>query len=87
MKLNETQIREYHEQGADSEELTTPYLEEGRLDLSAWARDTLSLSLPEQVLCREDCAGLCAGCGANLNDGACTCGSPVPDTRWSKLAE
>jgi uncharacterized protein len=79
--------REYHEQGADSEELTTPYLEEGRLDLSAWARDTLSLSLPEQVLCREDCAGLCAGCGANLNDGPCTCAPPVPDTRWSKLAE
>jgi uncharacterized protein len=79
--------REYHEQGADTEELTTPYLEDGRLDLSAWARDTLSLALPEQVLCREECAGLCAGCGANLNEEPCSCGPVEPDRRWSKLAE
>ena len=39
------------------------------LDLRAWARDALALALPAQIVCREDCLGLCAVCGANLNDG------------------
>ncbi len=43
--------------------------------------------VPEQILCRADCAGLCAGCGANLNDEECRCAPPEPDTRWSKLSE
>jgi uncharacterized protein len=80
--------REYHATGGDrSEETTTPYLEDDRLDLSAWARDAIALELPEKILCREDCAGLCAGCGTNLNVGSCTCPPPEPDPRFSKLAE
>ena len=38
----------------DSDELRTPYLEESKLDLHAWARDAIALSLPQQILCRED---------------------------------
>jgi len=70
-----------------SEELTTPYLEQDRLDLSAWARDVVALSLPERILCKADCAGLCPSCGADLNRGACACPPSEPDSRWSKLAE
>ena len=69
------------------EELKTPYLTDERLDLSAWARDAIALALPEKILCRADCAGLCAGCGADLNRETCACGPPEPDTRWAKLAE
>ncbi len=50
------------------EELSSPYLEDETLDLAGWARDALVLALPTQVLCREDCAGLCAVCAADLND-------------------
>ena len=38
------------------------------LDVSAWARDAIALALPEKILCRPDCAGLCGVCGKNLND-------------------
>ena len=79
--------REYQAVSADDEELRTPYLVDGRLDLSAWARDAVVLELPEKILCREDCAGLCAGCGADLNREACTCGPPEPDPRFAKLKE
>ena len=79
--------REYQASSGDSEELQTPYVAEGRLDLSSWARDAIALELPEKILCREDCAGLCAGCGADLNREACTCGPPEPDPRFSKLKE
>ncbi len=51
----------------DSEELRTPYLRENLLDLSAWGRDALVLELPDKILCRPDCAGLCAVCGRDLN--------------------
>jgi uncharacterized protein len=79
--------REYQAESADSDELRTPYLVEDRLDLSAWARDLVALALPEKILCREDCAGLCAGCGANLNREACTCPPVVAESRFAKLAE
>jgi uncharacterized protein len=79
--------REYQAESADSDELRTPYLADDRLDLSAWARDLVALSLPAQILCREDCAGLCAGCGANLNVEACRCPPQEHDERWNKLAQ
>ena len=36
-------------------------------------RDEILLEHPIRVLCRPDCRGLCAYCGANLNDGPCGC--------------
>jgi uncharacterized protein len=69
------------------DELRTPYLEDDRLDLSAWARDALALDLPDKILCRSDCAGLCPVCGKNLNREPHDHGEPEPDSRWSALAE
>ena len=80
--------REYQANNPDGlDELRTPYLSDDNLDLTAWSRDAVALALPEKILCREDCAGLCAGCGVNLNLAACICGPPEPDPRFSKLAE
>jgi uncharacterized protein len=70
-----------------SDELRTPYLEQDRLYLSAWARDALALELPDKILCRPDCAGLCPVCGKNLNEEPHDHGEAVPDSRWSALAE
>jgi uncharacterized protein len=79
--------REYQAESPDSEELRTPYLSDGRLELSQWARDAVALALPEKILCREECAGLCPGCGADRNSETCQCGPEEPDSRWAKLAE
>ena len=70
------------EGGADS-----PYVEEGELDIGAWARDAVALAVPAQVLCREDCAGLCPKCGANLNEDPSHEHPADRDPRWSKLDE
>jgi len=45
------------------------------------------LSIPMKLLCREDCQGICPGCGANLNQEACRCGEKPGDPRWEKLRE
>jgi uncharacterized protein len=70
------------------EELDSPYVENGRLDLYAWARDALALVLPATLLCVEDCAGLCPVCGTNLNHaGPEHAHEREPDSRWAKLSE
>ena len=45
-----------------------PYVEGYVLDLTAWVRDALAEALPPQILCSAECRGLCAVCGANLNE-------------------
>lgn len=44
-----------------------------RLDLRGQVRDHLLLEVPMTPRCREDCAGLCPRCGADLNDGVHVC--------------
>ena len=76
------------DQPGDVEELRSPYVDEEVLDMHAWARDALALALPVQLLCREDCAGLCAVCGTDLNAaGSDHAHERAPDPRWAKLGE
>jgi uncharacterized protein len=62
-----------------------------KLDLAAWARDAFALAAPVKVLCKEDCAGLCQVCAADLND--LDPARPEHhheqelDPRWAKLSE
>jgi uncharacterized protein len=75
-------------QPGEGEELESPYVEDGVLDLRAWARDALALALPAQLLCREDCLGLCPTCGIDLNVAEPDHGhEQAPDPRWAKLSE
>jgi uncharacterized protein len=70
----------------DDEELKTPYLADERLDLSAWARDGLVLALPEQILHKPDCAGLCPECGRDLNVEPHVHDEERLDPRWAGLS-
>jgi uncharacterized protein len=79
--------REVWQQGG-GEELDSPYVENQVLDVGGWAHDALALALPPALLCKPDCAGLCAICGIDLN----TAGpehqhDTPPDPRWAKLSE
>jgi uncharacterized protein len=71
----------------DAEELTTQYVVDDRLELASWARDATALALPDKILCRADCAGLCPVCGRDLNDEPHTHDEEAVDPRWSGLAE
>jgi len=78
--------REYQATNPDgSDELRTPYLSDDNLDLTAWARDAVALALPDKILCRADCAGLCPTCGKNLNDEPHTHDDEPTDSRWAAL--
>ena len=71
----------------ESDELRTPYLVDDKLDVAAWARDAIALALPEQILCRSDCAGLCPACGKDLNVEPHAHEEERTDPRWGALAE
>jgi len=75
------------DQDGGGEELSSPYVQDGVLDVAQWARDAYALTLPNQVVCRADCAGLCPECGANLNDAVGHAHESAPDPRWAKLRE
>jgi uncharacterized protein len=55
------------------------------IDLEPMLRDALALALPLNPLCRRDCKGICAGCGADLNVAECVCSEDAPDPRWAAL--
>jgi uncharacterized protein len=55
------------------------------LDLSAWARDAIALALPDKILCRADCAGLCPVCGKDLNVEPHAHEEAPADSRWAAL--
>lgn len=81
-------VREVDQPGGGSEELSSPYVDGDDLDLHAWARDALVLELPTQIVCRDDCKGICAICGENLNTAAPDHHHDrPPDSRWAKLSE
>ena len=83
----EVDAREVSQPGG-GEELTSPYIGfDDELDLAAWARDALALSLPAQLTCAADCAGLCGQCGANLNEHPQHRHEAARDPRWAKLGE
>ena len=85
--VTEVDAREVDQPGG-GDELSSPYVQGGDLEVRAWARDALALALPSQILCREDCAGLCPICGADLNAAGPDHGhESTPDPRWSKLDE
>lgn len=64
----EIDAREVDQPPSRDEELRSPYVSEGNLDVERWANDALVLAFPTQPLCRPDCAGLCTVCGESLND-------------------
>ena len=70
---------------AGEEDDETSRLEGDLLDLEPLLRDAVVLALPFQPLCREDCPGLCAECGARLADDPDHGHDAEIDPRWAAL--
>jgi uncharacterized protein len=62
-------------------------VEGNELDLTHLAREQILLNLPETILCREDCKGICPKCGSDLNAGNCNCSEDEIDPRWAALKD
>ena len=61
-------------------------LDGNELDLDELVTTAFVLAMDTKNLCSEDCKGLCAKCGADLNLGPCGC-RPEVDPRLAALAQ
>ncbi len=66
-------------------DLEVVYFDGEMLDIADQIRQTVLLSVPMRALCRDDCKGLCGGCGRDLNMESCRCQEPPADPRWDAL--
>ena len=80
----DAQEYEANDPGGD-EELRSEYVADGELDVGAWARDQIALGVPDQILCRAECAGLCPVCGKDLNVEPHEHAEVASDPRWAAL--
>ena len=71
---------------AFDEEEIFPIDDHHLLDLTEAVRQNTLTSLPMVTICQEDCQGLCAQCGKDLNLGPCDCQTEL-DTRMSVLRQ
>ncbi|MEG6521575.1 YceD family protein [Desulfotomaculum sp. 1211_IL3151] len=55
------------------------------LDIEPEVIKSLLMEIPMRVVCSPDCAGLCQGCGCNLNIKQCDCESKAIDPRLAVL--
>lgn len=62
-------------------------LEGGQLNIETLINNEILMNLPDKVLCRPDCKGICKQCGQNLNEGECGCDDFVPDPRMAAIKD
>jgi len=83
--LPATEMAAEEEREVQEEDLETSYYRDDQIDLNELLREQFYLALPMKPLCREDCKGLCAQCGTNLNTGTCACAAEWEDPRLAPL--
>lgn len=71
--------------GEENDEMLV--LKDMKLDLYELVLTEVVLAIPTKHLCREDCRGVCATCGKNLNEGDCDCREAVGDPRLAVLKQ
>jgi uncharacterized protein len=63
------------------------YYEGNGLQLNDVLREVVLLALPMQLVCSENCKGICPVCGQNRNQRECACQTAAADDRWNKLRD
>ena len=86
-------VRQLVDQGVTDVIATPHYVDETNyicgfnLDVDTLVYDEVLIELPYQVLCSEDCKGLCKVCGQDLNSGSCQCDQQVLDPRMAVIRD
>ncbi len=69
------------------EDLTISVFDGEVIDIDELVREQLLLELPAQILCQQECKGLCPECGGDRNQADCKCEEAEIDPRWAGLKE
>lgn len=89
-KIDAYLMREDFNEG-DYEDFDVFEIDEYIVDLLKIIESTLSYNMPQKTLCKEECKGICSGCGVDLNTEICKCEDSIDnydiDPRFAKLKE
>ncbi len=69
----------------EREDLELSVFDGEAIDLDEVTCEQILLAVPERVLCREDCLGICPVCGTDRNITECNCQRAQTDPRWAAL--
>ncbi len=69
-----------------SDDLEAGWFRGRELDLDHFFLEIISMALPVQPLCRDECLGLCPGCGIDRNASSCQCPETRADSPFAVLA-
>ncbi len=78
---------EQHELECSDDAAIMLYLDEPEIDVDEILREQSYLAVPIRTLCREDCKGICAGCGVDLNSETCHCSNDESRTPFAVLGK
>jgi len=80
------QVSAYLTEGGEGENPDGYFLQGDKIDIGEIIVTEFILDTDERLLCSDDCAGICEGCGVDLNEEQCACKAPV-DPRLAILAQ
>lgn len=83
-EVDHTLVRQVNDDAGNDDDLIE--VTELKYDVNPLITEDIFLSLPYKFLCSEDCKGVCARCGKNLNDGPCDCKKET-DPRFDVLKQ
>jgi DUF177 domain-containing protein len=89
-KLDYVSTQDYVAQQAvelSEEDLDLAVFDGEAIDIDALVTEELLLAVPDHLLCKDDCKGICPQCGVDRNATECGCDSAEVDPRWSGLKE
>ncbi|MDF1519540.1 MAG: DUF177 domain-containing protein [Brevefilum sp.] len=69
VKFDFEELYQFPSRHREETDLILPF--DGYIDLRSLYREYLILAMPIKPICQPDCKGLCAVCGANLNETTC----------------
>lgn len=73
--------------GNDGDNDEIGYIDEFLLDTDALILNEIYPCIPSNILCKEDCRGLCIVCGKDLNKGDCLCDRQVLNPGMAKILD
>ena len=76
-----------HDIAIDEGEAQIGFYEGHGLELADVVREHVLLSVPMQLICSEDCAGICPQCGVNRNVSHCDCHAQPVNEVWAALKD
>ncbi|MEK6279589.1 MAG: DUF177 domain-containing protein [Acidobacteriota bacterium] len=89
-KLEYISVEDYKSQQEDElsvDDLDLTVFDGEVIDVDELVAEELLLAVPDHLLCKDDCKGLCPVCGVDRNTSECGCDTAEVDPRWAGLKE